>query len=52
MSDKSVAVNKKDKKIDFAKKKEKTVNSLFEVEHFLHDFKRLLNTIKLYKILK
>ena len=44
--------DKKNNKIDFAKKKENTVCSLFEVEHFLCDFKRLLNTIKLYKILK
>lgn len=43
---------KKEKKIDFIKKKDNTIHSLFEVEHFLCDFKRLLNTVKLYKILK
>ncbi len=45
-------VKKEKNKIDFAKKKENTISSLFEVEHFLCDFKRLINTIKLYKILK
>jgi len=43
---------KKEKKIDFIQKKDNTIHSLFEVEHFLGDFKKLLNTIKLYKILK
>lgn len=43
---------KKEKKIDFIQKKDNTINSLFEVEHFLCNFKRLLNTVKLYKILK
>lgn len=43
---------KKEKKIDFAKKKDNTIHSLFEVEHFLCDCRRLFNTIKLYKILK
>lgn len=45
-------IEKKENKIDFAKKKENTIHSLFEVEHFLCDFKKLFNTIKLYKILK
>lgn len=40
------------KKIDFIKKKENTVCSLFEVEHFLCDLKKVVNTIKLYCILK
>ncbi len=43
---------KKEKKIDFIQKKDNTIHSLFEVEHFLCDFKRFINTIKLYKILK
>lgn len=43
---------KKENKIDFIQKKDNTINSLFEVEHFLCDFKKLINTIKLYKILK
>lgn len=44
--------NIKNNKIDFRKKKDNTVCSLFEVEHFLCNFKKLINTIKLYKILK
>ena len=40
------------KKIDFLEKKENTINSLFEVEYFLHNLKRIANTIKLYNILK
>lgn len=42
----------KEKKIDFNQKKDNTIHSLFEVEHFLCNFKKILNTIKLYKILK
>ena len=45
-------VKKDKKKIDFVKKKENTINSLFEVEYFLHNLKNLCNTIKLYKIIK
>ena len=45
--------NKKPKKkMDFKKMKKNTFNSLNEVEHFLRDYKRLSNYIKLYKILK
>ncbi len=43
---------KKENKIDFIRKKDNTIHSLFEVEHFLCDFKKLINTIRLYKILK
>ncbi len=43
---------KKGNKIDFIQKKDNTIHSLFEVEHFLCDFKKVLNTIKLYKILR
>lgn len=39
-------------KINFAQKKENTICSLFEVEHFLCDCKKLINTLKLYHILK
>lgn len=42
----------KKKKFDFKHKKENAINSLFEVEHFLRDFKKICNTICLYKILK
>ncbi len=48
----NIKKNKKEKKIDFIKKKDNTICSLFEVEHFLCDFKKLINTIKLYKILR
>lgn len=49
MDNKLVDINKK---IDFAEKKKKTVNSLFEVEHFLCDFRKLIKAVKLYKILR
>lgn len=42
----------KKEKFDFKKRKENTVHSLFEVEHFLHDFKNVLKGIKLYHIFK
>lgn len=42
----------KNKKFDFKCKKENAINSLFEVEHFLCNLKRLCNAIDLYKILK
>ena len=48
----NIKKNKKEEKIDFIKKKDNTICSLFEVEHFLCDFKKLINTIKLYKILR
>ena len=44
--------NKKKKKINLKKVKKNTINSLNEVEYFLHDFKRFSNYIKLYKMLK
>ena len=42
----------KNKKFDFKCKKENAINSLFEVEHFLCDLKKICNTMYLYKILK
>lgn len=42
----------KKNKLDIKKIKKNTLNSLNDVEHFLRDFKRLKNYIKLYKILK
>ncbi len=39
-------------KIDFIQKKENTLNSLFEVEHFLCNVKHALKYINLYKFLK
>ena len=43
---------KKENKIDFIQRKDNAIHSLFEVEHFLCNFKKLINTIKLYKILR
>ncbi len=42
----------KKEKFDFKKRKENTVASLFEVEHFLCNFKNVVKGIKLYQILK
>ena len=39
-------------KFDFKNRKENTINSLFEVEHFLCNFKNVLKGVKLYHILK
>ncbi len=43
---------KNNNKFDFKKRKENTVNSLFEVEYFLGNLKNIFNGIKLYEILK
>ena len=43
---------KKVKKLDFKRIKNKTFNSLYDVEVFLRDFKQFSKYIKLYKILK
>lgn len=40
------------KKFDFKKKKDNTVKSLFEIEHFLRDFKQVAKGIKLYNVFK
>ena len=40
------------KKFDFKKRKENTVKSLFEIEHFLRDFKQVAKGIKFYKVFK
>lgn len=40
------------KKFDLKKGKENTVNSLFEVEHFLKNFKSVLKGVKLYNTFK
>lgn len=42
----------KKEKFDFKKRKENAVASLFEVEHFLCNFKNVVKGIKLYQILK
>lgn len=44
--------NIKKEKFNFNEKKENTVHSLFEVEHFLCNFKNICKGIKLYKILR
>lgn len=43
--------NRKEK-FNFKEKKENTVHSLFEVEHFLCNFKNICKGIKLYKIIR
>ncbi len=43
--------NKKEK-FNLKEKKENTVHSLFEVEHFLCDFKNICKGVKLYQILR
>lgn len=43
--------NKKNK-ISLKQKKDNTIVSLSEVEHFLKNFKKYSNYIKLYKIIK
>lgn len=51
-SGESMPPKPKNNKIDIKKFKKNTFNSLNEVEHFLRDFNRFKNYIKLYKILK
>lgn len=44
--------DKKDlKKLYFKKRKDNTVKSLFEIEHFLRDFKQVAKGIKFYNVL-
>lgn len=40
------------KKFDFIKKKENTLHSLYEVEHFLCNMKKVFKSIKLYNLFK
>lgn len=40
------------KKFDLKKKKDNTVKSLFEIEHFLRDFKQIAKGVKFYKVFK
>ncbi len=42
----------KKEKFNFKEKKENTVHSLFEVEHFLCDFRNICKGLKLYQILR
>ncbi len=39
-------------KFNFKEKKENTVHSLFEVEHFLCDFQNICKGLKIYKIIR
>lgn len=39
-------------KFDFKCKKENAINSLYEVEHFLCNFRKICKAINLYKIIK
>ncbi len=40
------------KKQNLNEKKENTLNSLFEVEHFLRNFTTICKGLKIYKIIK
>lgn len=42
----------KKEKFDFKQKKENTVRSLFEVENFLCNFKKITKGLKIYQLLK
>lgn len=42
----------KKEKFNFKEKKENTVHSLFEVEHFLCNLKNVCKGLKLYSIMK
>lgn len=42
----------KKENFNFKEKKENTVHSLFEVEHFLCNFKNICKGLKLYSILR
>ena len=44
--------HKDKKKFDFAQKKENTIRSLSEVEHFLCSINKALKGAKVYKILR
>lgn len=46
---KSLENKPKKNKIDFKHKKENTLNSLNEVEHFLENYKQFIKYVKLYK---
>lgn len=52
MDNKNLNFKSPHKKINIKQKKENAINSLFEVEHFLCNIKRIFNAIDLYKILK
>lgn len=43
---------KSSNKFNFAKRKENTLSSLNEVEHFLYNYKNFIKYIKLYKLFK
>lgn len=43
---------KKKEKFNLKEKKENTMRSLFEVEHFLRDFKKFSKGMKLFHLMK
>ena len=45
-------INSENSKFNFSHKKETAINSLFEIEQFLCEFKNIWKYIKLYKIFK
>lgn len=52
MEQQNLGESSKKEKFNFKEKKENTVHSLFEVEHFLHDFRNICKGLKLYNILR
>lgn len=50
--DKKIPSKPKKNKFDFKKKKENTLASLNEVEHFLYNYKHFMKYVKLYKWFK
>ena len=52
MDNNLIPENNKKNKANFSQLKKNTVCSLFEVEHFLCDFKKCSRYIKLFNILK
>lgn len=40
------------KNFDFKKRKDNTVKSLFEIEHFLRNFKQVVKGIKFYNVFR
>ena len=43
---------KSNNKFNFSQKKENTISSLKEVEHFLYNYKNFIKYVKLYKLFR